>query len=239
MYNKVFICMVYYQVRVMKEKKLAENIAQNSFIIGNPGIMSGNSPEEKLKRPALLLHSCCGPCSSSVIERLAGEFDITVFFYNPCITDEKEYKQRRDSQIEFIEKFNQERIDLPNISFMEGQYEPGEFLTLTKGHEEDPEGGARCAICFRQRLDKTVQNASIAGCDYFGTTLTVSPHKNYEIISGIGREIALKYNMSFLDRDFKKQDGYKRSIELSKKYGLYRQNYCGCIFSKRQTGDKE
>lgn len=217
----------------MKEKNRAAGIAVNNFMTGNTRMMPDNSMSKKLEKPGLLLHSCCGPCSSSVIERLAGEFNITVFFYNPCITDEKEYKLRRDSQIKLIEKFNQERIDLQNISFMEGAYEPGEFFDLTKGHEQDPEGGARCAICFRQRLEKTAQTAAIAGCDYFGTTLTVSPHKNYEIISGIGREIAMKYNLSFLDRDFKKQDGFRRSIELSKKYELYRQNYCGCDFSKK------
>ncbi|MCQ2544916.1 MAG: epoxyqueuosine reductase QueH [Clostridia bacterium] len=217
----------------MKEKKHTDNISERDFIMERAGIVPENSPDKKHERLSLLLHSCCGPCSTSVIERLAGEFNITVFFYNPCITDEAEYKRRRDSQIKFIEMFNQERMDLPDISFMEGLYEPGEFLELTKGHEEDPEGGVRCAICFRQRLEKAAQNATFAGCDLFGTTLTVSPHKNYEIISGIGKELAGKYGLSFLDRDFKKQDGFKRSIELSKKYELYRQNYCGCEYSKR------
>lgn len=217
----------------MKEKKHTDNISERDFIMERAGIVPENSPDKKHERLSLLLHSCCGPCSTSVIERLAGEFNITVFFYNPCITDEAEYKRRRDSQIKFIEMFNQERMDLPDISFMEGPYEPGEFLELTKGHEEDPEGGARCAICFRQRLEKAAQNATFAGCDLFGTTLTVSPHKNYEIISGIGKELAGKYGLSFLDRDFKKQDGFKRSIELSKKYELYRQNYCGCKYSAR------
>lgn len=217
----------------MKEKKHTDNISERDFIMERAGIVPENSPDKKHERLSLLLHSCCGPCSTSVIERLAGEFNITVFFYNPCITDEAEYKRRRESQIKFIEMFNQERMDLPDISFMEGPYEPGEFLELTKGHEEDPEGGARCAICFRQRLEKAAQNATFAGCDLFGTTLTVSPHKNYEIISGIGKELAGKYGLSFLDRDFKKQDGFKRSIELSKKYELYRQNYCGCKYSAR------
>lgn len=217
----------------MKEKKQTAGMAGGDLMMRNTQIMHDDSLEKKVEKPHLLLHSCCGPCSTSVIERLAGEFNITVLFYNPCITSEAEYKQRRESQIKFIEKFNQERMDLPDIRFMEGPYEPGEFFTLTEGHEEDPEGGARCAICFRQRLEKAAQTASIAGCDYFGTTLTVSPHKNYEIISGIGKEIALKYKLSFLDRDFKKQDGFRRSIELSKKYELYRQNYCGCRFSER------
>lgn len=217
----------------MKGKKQAEGIAESNCIIENPGIMPESLMEKKVEKAGLLLHSCCGPCSTGVIERLADEFIITLFFYNPCITNEEEYKRRRDSQVSFIEQFNRERMDLPNIRIMEGAYEPGEFLALAEGHEEDPEGGARCAMCFRQRLEKTAQNAAIAGCDYFGTTLTVSPHKSCDIISGIGRELALKYKLSFLDRDFKKQDGFRRSVELSKKYGLYRQNYCGCRFSKR------
>lgn len=232
-YNKMLKYTVLYQGHIMKEKKQANSFAENNFMMENSRMMPDNPLEKKVEKPGLLLHSCCGPCSTSVIERLAGEFNITLFFYNPCITDENEYKRRRDSQIKFIEKFNQERMDLADIRFMEGPYEPGEFFELTGGHEHDSEGGARCAICFRQRLEKTAQNAAIAGCDFFGTTLTVSPHKNYEIISGIGREIALKYNLSFLDRDFKKQDGFRRSIEMSKKYALYRQNYCGCEYSKR------
>ena len=217
----------------MKEKRHTDNISERDFIMERAGIVPENSPDKKHERLSLLLHSCCGPCSSSVIERLAGEFNITVFFYNPCITDETEYRLRRDSQIRFIKRFNQERIDLPDVGFMEGSYEPGEFYRITDGHGKDQEGGARCAICFRQRLEKTAQTATFAGYDLFGTTLTVSPHKNYEIISGIGRELAGKYGLSFLDRDFKKQDGFKRSIELSKKYELYRQNYCGCEYSKR------
>lgn len=217
----------------MKEKNTAAEVALNSIVTENSGVLPEDSLEKKIERPGLLLHSCCGPCSTSVVERLAGEFNITLFFYNPCITDEQEYKRRRDAQIKFIEEFNKERIDIPNISFMEGPYEPGAFFKMTEGFESEPEGGARCGLCFRQRLEKTAQRAGLSGCDYFGTTLTVSPHKNYEIISGIGRELALKYGLSFLDRDFKKQDGFRRSIELSKKYNLYRQNYCGCRFSER------
>lgn len=116
---------------------------------------------------------------------------------------------------------------------MEAEYRPTEFFNAVKGLEQEPEGGARCSVCFAQRLEKTAERASIGGFDYFGTTLTVSPHKNYKLISEIGRTIALRYGLSFLDRDFKKKDGFRRSIELSKKYQLYRQNYCGCEFSKR------
>ena len=217
----------------MKKKEAGSGIITKAFDEIAKELILDNSPEKKIVKPCLLLHSCCGPCSSSVIERLASEFTITVFFYNPCITDEEEYKRRRKAQIEFIDKFNASRIDLENISFMEGPYEPGAFFALTEGHEDDTEGGSRCGLCFRQRLEKTAETAGLAGCDWFGTTLTVSPHKNYEIISNIGKEIAAKYRLTFLDRDFKKQDGFKRSIELSKKYDLYRQNYCGCKFSNR------
>lgn len=190
---------------------------------------------ERETRPSLLLHSCCGPCSSSVIERLAGEFNITVFFFNPCITDEEEYRRRRQAQIQLIEKMNEEFLGmgLPEIRFIEGSYNRGTFFKAVEGHEDDPEGGERCSLCFRQRLEETAVTAGMAGCDYFGTTLTVSPHKNFRVISAIGRELALKYGLTFLDRDFKKKDGFRRSTELSKKYGLYRQNYCGCQFSKR------
>ncbi len=215
----------------MKEKKESAPLITRAFTSENLGIMPADSLEKKVDRLSLILHSCCGPCSSSVIERLAGEFNITVLYYNPCITDEEEYKKRRAAQIQFIEKFNAERIDLPDINFIEGPYEPGAFFEATKGHEEDPEGGQRCSICFRQRLEKAAETAAFMGFDIFGTTLTVSPHKNYEIISAIGKDIAARYGVSFLDRDFKKQDGFKRSIELSKKYNLYRQNYCGCVYS--------
>ena len=119
------------------------------------------------------------------------------------------------------------------MHFKEGSYRPKEFFRLTEGLEEEPEGGARCRVCFRQRLEKTAEEAKLSGYDYFGTTLTVSPHKDYSAISEIGRDIALKYCLSFLDMDFKKKDGFRRSIELSAKYGLYRQNYCGCKYSKR------
>ena len=199
---------------------------ENKFI-------EGNGFEENVAKPSLLLHSCCGPCSSAVVERLVDEFEVTIFFYNPCITDEEEYRKRKEAQLKLIEKFNEENIGKAKVSFMEGEYRPSEFFKAAKGFESEPEGGARCSVCFTQRLEKTAETASMKGYDYFGTTLTVSPHKNYKLISEIGRSIALRYGLSFLDRDFKKKDGFKRSIELSKKYELYRQNYCGCEYSKR------
>ena len=193
--------------------------------------------QKNTDKPKLLLHSCCGPCSTAVVERLTDEFDVTVFFYNPCITEEDEYQKRRRAQLEFIEKFNRENAGIIRVYFKEGNYRPTDFLEAVKGLEEEPEGGARCSVCFRQRLERTAEEASLSGFDYFGTTLTVSPHKNYKLISEIGRNLALRYGLSFLDRDFKKKDGFKRSIELSRKYGLYRQNYCGCKFSRRRGDD--
>lgn len=199
---------------------------ENNFI-------TGSGFQETVRKPALLLHSCCGPCSTAVVERLVDEFDVTIFFYNPCITDEDEYKRRKEAQLKFIEKFNEEKIGITKVGFKEGDYRPAEFFKTAEGLETAPEGGARCSRCFVQRLEKTAETASLNGFDYFTTTLTVSPHKNYKLISEIGRDLALRYGLSFLDRDFKKKDGFKRSIELSKKYGLYRQDYCGCEYSKR------
>ena len=198
--------------------------------------------EERLALPKLLLHSCCGPCSTAVIESLAGAFSLTVFFYNPNITDREEYLKRRESQLHFIDEYNKNVSVDKQIAFLEGEYLPAEFYEAAKGLEPEPEGGKRCTECFRLRLEKTAQAAKMGGYDFFTTTLTVSPHKNYPLISSIGKELALTYGISFLDRDFKKKDGFKRSIELSKKYGLYRQNYCGCEFSKwfeRQTEKEE
>lgn len=200
--------------------------------------LEGSSFDKVVEKPSLMLHSCCGPCSTAVVERLVDEFNVTVYYYNPCITDEEEYRRRRDNQIQFIEQFNEENIGKYKVNFLEGPYNPGAFFEAARGLEEEPEGGRRCVECFKQRLEKTAEAAQMAGCDYFGTTLTVSPHKNYELISEIGKKVAIKFRLSFLDRNFKKKDGFKRSIELSKKYGLYRQNYCGCEFSKWEGMDE-
>lgn len=184
------------------------------------------------KKQGLLLHSCCGPCSTAVIERLAGDYDITIFFYNPNITDKEEYKKRKEAQLQFIEGYNQKVSPGEKITFLEGEFRPEEFFYVAKGLEEEPEGGRRCTECFKLRLERTVAEAKINGYDVFGTTLTVSPHKDYLLISKLGKEYGMIYGLSFLDMDFKKKAGYQRSVELSKEYGLYRQNYCGCSFSK-------
>ena len=194
--------------------------------------MFGNDTDTLKKRPKLMLHSCCGPCSTAVIERLMGEYEITIFFYNPNITDEEEYEKRRKTQIEFIEAFNEKASPEDKVIFHEGEYFPAEFFRAAKGFESEPEGGKRCTECFKLRLERTAVEAKLNGYDYFGTTLTVSPHKNYQLISEIGNELSASYGLSFLDMDFKKKAGYQRSVALSKEYGLYRQNYCGCGFSK-------
>lgn len=219
---------------ITDDKKLNTSTELSSQVMSGSDYVINDCTETQTTKPELLLHSCCGPCSTSVIERLVDEFNVTVFFYNPCITDEEEYRRRREAQIQFIEQFNEENAGRCRIVFREGDYCPGAFFEATAGLGNEPEGGARCEVCFRQRLEKTAAAACISGADYFGTTLTVSPHKDYKLISEIGRELALKYGLSFLDRDFKKKDGFARSIQLSRKYSLYRQNYCGCKYSERE-----
>lgn len=183
-------------------------------------------------RPKLMLHSCCGPCSTAVIERLLGEFDITIFFYNPNITEDEEYEKRKETQVQFLNAYNEKAKEEDRVVFLEGEYFPDEFYRVAQGLESEPEGGKRCTECFKLRLERTAAEGKINGYDYFGTTLTVSPHKNYPLISDIGNTLAETYGIKFLDMDFKKKAGYQRSVALSKEYELYRQNYCGCGFSK-------
>ena len=179
------------------------------------------------ERPKLLLHSCCGPCSSYVLEYLSPYFDITVLYYNPNIYPEKEYDERLSEQKRLIEEMKTEG----NVSIMECGYDPERYYEAVKGFENDIEGGIRCEKCFELRLKKTAAVAKELGFDYFGTTLTVSPHKNEQIINMIGLQLEDGSGLRFLPSDFKKKDGYKRSIELSKEYSLYRQDYCGCRFT--------
>lgn len=190
-------------------------------------------------KTGLLLHSCCGPCSTAVIERLDKDYAITVFFFNPCITDPEEYEKRKAVQKQYLDSINKGRADENRIGFIEGDYNKSEFYREVKGLENKPEGGARCAVCFRQRLGATARLAKKEGLSWFGTTLSVSPHKNFSLIQKIGNELADETETNFLGEDFKKQAGYARSVELSKEHGLYRQNYCGCEFSKNriQPGD--
>ena len=182
----------------------------------------------------LLLHSCCGPCSTAVIERLLPDYDITVFYYNPCITDREEYEKRKRTQIQFLQALNENACgESCRVDFVEGDYDPERYLSLVQGLEGEPEGGARCTVCFRMRLAVSAAYAAEHGFPLFTTTLTVSPHKNYPLISSIGKEEAEKHRVAFLDMDFKKKAGFQRSVQLSKEYGLYRQDFCGCEFSRR------
>lgn len=178
----------------------------------------------------LLLHSCCGPCSTHCISVLCDEYDVTVFYYNPNILPEEEYIKRKDEQIRFINEFNIKSGN--DIHFIEYDYTPDVFHQLAKGIEEEPERSLRCCLCISHRLDVTARFCEINSFDLFTTTLTVSPHKDAEFINMYGVETAKKYDVTFLPCDFKKKDGYKHSIEMSKEYGLYRQNYCGCGLGK-------
>ena len=176
----------------------------------------------------LLLHACCAPCSSAVLERLSNFFKITIIYYNPNITEEKEYLKRLTELKDFIKKI---KAKYP-INIIDARYDPKEFFTIAKGLEKEKERGKRCYECYKLRLEETAKVAKKQGFDFFTTTLTLSPYKNTTWLNEIGEELSKKYQASYLYSDFKKKNGYKRSIELSKEYNLYRQDYCGCIYSK-------
>ncbi len=184
--------------------------------------------------PKLLLHTCCAPCSSYCIEYLSNYFDITVLYYNPNISPKEEYEKRKQEQIRFLKEFpSKNKLDILDID-----YDYNDFLSIAKGLEQEKEGGRRCHNCYLLRLEKTAQIAKKHHFDYFGTTLTVSPYKNSKVLNEIGIVLQEKYNVAYLFSDFKKKEGYKRSIELSKIYHLYRQDYCGCIYSKKERDEK-
>ncbi len=188
--------------------------------------------EQEGKRPHLLLHSCCAPCSSYCLEYLQQHFEITVFYYNPNIAPETEYRHRVEEQQRLIRQLCTEG----NVHFQEGPYDPEHFYEIAKGLEEVPEGGERCFRCFELRLREAAKAARAAGAEYFTTTLTISPLKNAQKLNEIGLRIAEETGtVQWLVSDFKKKNGYRRSVELSEEYGLYRQNYCGCVFSKREA----
>lgn len=183
------------------------------------------------KKKNILLHSCCAPCSSSVIFSLMEHFNITILYYNPNISPIEEYKKRKEEQINLIKELE----NVVKINIIDCDYDNDIYEAKIKGFEECPERGKRCTICFNLRLEKTAEIAKKEGFDYFCTTLTVSPYKDAKLINKIGKELFEKYQVKWLYSDFKKNDGYKKSIELSKKYGLYRQDYCGCKYSKKKN----
>lgn len=190
--------------------------------------------ESKSRVPRLLLHSCCAPCSSYVLEYLSDYFEITVFYYNPNISPAEEYEKRAAEQQHLIRELPAKHP----IHLVVGAYEPERFYAVSRGLEQVPEGGERCFRCFRLRLEEAAKMAAEGGFDYFATTLTISPLKNAQKLNEIGEELSELYKVEHLPSDFKKKNGYKRSIELSHDYGLYRQNYCGCVFSKREQEEK-
>lgn len=191
--------------------------------------------DEANRGKRLFLHSCCAPCSSYVLEYLSAYFAVTVFYYNPNITESEEYRKRVAEQKRLVEAFNAEKKCRYPIKFVEGDYDPALFLEAVKGHEQDPEGGERCGICFGIRLREAALLAAKGKYDYFTTTLTISPLKDAERLNRIGEAAGRAAGAVFLPSDFKKKNGYQRSVELSKEYGLYRQNYCGCIFSRNEV----
>ena len=179
-------------------------------------------------KPKLLLHSCCGPCSSAVLERIEGYFDIDVFYYNPNIDSADEFYRRSDEQIKLVEDLGlDDKIDVKVI-----KYNHEEFLSYIKGFEKYEEGGARCFRCYRQRLEETAKYAAENNYDYFTTTLSISPHKDSQILNRLGKFLSEKYKVNYLFSDFKKKNGFKRSVELTDKFNMYRQDYCGCEFSR-------
>ena len=201
-------------------------------------------------KPRLLLHSCCAPCSSYVMEYLREHFRITIFYYNPNITSNEEYSYRLSEEKRLIGEYNRqvETHDFEGmnsteaaekIDILECPYDPENYLEAVKGYEECPEGGDRCGICFEMRLRKTAQAAREGGFDCFTTTLTISPLKNAARLNEIGERVGAEYGVNFLPSDFKKKNGYKRSIELSRQFSLYRQNFCGCAFSKRDAQKRD
>ena len=183
------------------------------------------------KQRSLLLHVCCAPCSSYVLEYLNRYFDITVYFYNPNIDSADEYRYRADEERRLICEMGLSET----VRYTEGKYLPEDFYNAVKGLEQLPEGGARCVKCFELRLEESAKRAFEGGFDYFTTTLSISPLKNSAVLNTIGKKMSEKYGINYLYSDFKKKNGYKRSVELSRDHGLYRQNYCGCSFSKDQA----
>lgn len=182
------------------------------------------------RRPRLLLHACCAPCSSYVLEALTRFFDIDLYYYNPNIAPLEEFEHRIAELERLVERLPHEN----DIRVIRGDYDNEAFMAMCRGHEDDREGGARCERCFRMRLGATAKLAARLGSDWFTTTLTISPLKDARLLNAIGMELGAREGVQWLPSDFKKRNGYRRSCELSAEYGLYRQDYCGCVFSRRE-----
>lgn len=200
-----------------------------NYSLKTQSIMDKNKREHIM--PSLLLHACCAPCSSACLEYLSGHFDITVFYFNPNISPQSEFEKRLAEEERLLSELPLEG----GVKLIAGQYDYSRFLDISKGLEDCPEGGERCFRCYRLRLEETARLAKERGFDYFCTTLTISPLKNSEKLNEIGYEAAEKYGVAWLSSDFKKKEGYKRSIELSHQYNLYRQDFCGCAFSRAEA----
>ena len=196
-----------------------------------------NQREERV--PSLLLHSCCAPCSSYCLEYLSQYFKITVFYYNPNISFGEEYRHRVEELKRLVEELNEDAAGGNPIELEEGPYEPERFFEAVKGMEDCPEGGERCFVCYELRLREAAKRAAEGGYDFFTTTLTISPLKNAQKLNEIGQRLGEEYGVACLPSDFKKKGGYQRSIELSREHDLYRQDYCGCVFSKRERERQE
>lgn len=184
------------------------------------------------RKPSVLLHACCGPCSTACVERLVQNYEVTLFYYNPNITDREEYLLRKETLLQFINAYNAEHRDEFAVNYLEGEYDTQKWLDRTSAYKDAPEGGARCDICFAMRLTETARKARELEYDYFTTTMSVSPHKNYDKIKTLGMILEEDNGVNYLDIDFKKKNGFGRSVEMSRQYGLYRQNFCGCEYAR-------
>ena len=207
---------------------LTRNFMKKNYQIEFDKIIQETEKSDVL--PTLLLHSCCAPCSSHVLSLLTSIFSVTVFYYNPNIFPKDEYEHRKNEQLRYIAAVS---FDNP-VSVLDCDYESDLFSVFVKGLESEPEGGARCVKCFELRLEKTASEAAKSGFSFFSSTLTVSPHKNAGQINTIGESLQARYGVKWLFSDYKKRDGYRHSVELSRQYELYRQSYCGCIFSANE-----
>ena len=209
-------------------------IAENTELMSISDETGALFGEASVLKPAILLHSCCGPCSASVVEQLAPRFRITLFFCNSNIDDEDEYWKRLEAQRVFVERYNVSDRKGEPVSLVCATYNPAAFLELVRGKEGSAEGGDRCRLCISDRIEKTAIYAALHGFEYFSTSLSVSRHKNHEMIRLIGHTLAMRYGLSFVSDDYKKGGGEQRSVELAKAFSLYRQGFCGCRFSRNE-----